>query len=188
MRDTPVTAFGLKPLLRASRSPGPPRERTRFFAKSTLFAQLRPPEKICAKGTHKAHSRSLTPHARDTKRRDCSTHVDEGDRDRGRERGVVVASLPGGARGDEEVLGLCAERVGDAEGFVCGQGRHAAAREQERLVDRSHAEQRRPQRLNRRIRTSHTVEQELEVSGQHRVLRRVGHDYAQRVVAVMTDL
>ena len=103
MRDTPVTAFGLKPLLRASRSPGPPRERTRFFAKSTQFAQLRPPEKIC--GAHgKAHSRSLTPHAREHERRDCSTHVDEGDRDRGRERGVVVASLPGGARGDEEVL------------------------------------------------------------------------------------
>ena len=27
-----------------------------------------------------------------------------------------------------------------------------------------------------------------KLSGEHRVLRRVGHDYAKRVVAVMTDL
>ena len=50
------------------------------------------------------------------------------------------------------------------------------------------AKQCHPQRFNSRVRTSYAVEKELEVSGQHRVLRRVGHDYAKRVVAVMTDL
>lgn len=130
---------------------------------------------------------SPTAHASEGARKGA-THVDEGDRDRGGERGVVVAAFGRAARGDEEVLRLRAERLGDPEGLFRGLLGHTVAREQEGLVHGGDAEQRGAQRLDRRVRPAHTVEQELEVSGQDRVLRRVGHYDAQRIVAVMTDL
>ena len=43
-----------------------------------------------------------------------TTHVDESNRDRGRQRRIVMASFPGGACRYKQVFGFCTERVRDA--------------------------------------------------------------------------